>query len=93
MKNVLAGLVVIMSVFPTTLTKHAQEVNSRADKAMTEIAPLAIQASAKGRHYVYYSVKPWSSDVAKEIGYRLNKLEGIWSDGEVTSGPVFIHFQ
>lgn len=93
MKNLLASLLVAIAVFPTALSKHAQDVDMRADKAITEIGPLAVAASTKGRHYVYYQVKPWSADVAKEIGHRLNKIEGVWSDGEVTSGPLFVHFQ
>lgn len=92
MKHLLGSLLVAMAVFPTTLSQHAVEVNARADKALLEIAPKAVQASEKGRHYVYYSVKPWDSSVAKEIRYRLNKLDGIWTDPD-SSGPIFVHFK
>lgn len=91
MKSLIGSLLVALTVFPTALSKHAIYVNDRADKAIAEIGPAAIASSQKGRHYVYYRLSPWDATVADEVRYRLNKLDGVWTDS--SAGPIFVHFK
>lgn len=92
MKNLIASLLVGFTVvFPPALSQRSQAINARADKAIADMTPLVNDAASKGRHYVYFVLSPWDSAVANEVRYRLNKLDGVWTDN--TAGPILVHFK